>query len=177
MFSSTAEYALRAVAYLATHGEGLVSSQTIAEHTKVPPGYLSKVLKDLAQAGVVNSQRGPNGGFSLSGSPEALSVLAVINAVDPIQRIKTCPLGIASHGTNLCRLHRRLDDAIAMVERTLAETSIAAMIERKADSTCAFPLEGSHQAITPMVRGKAPGTPAKGDKPRASPSKTQTDVR
>lgn len=154
MFSSTAEYALRAVSFLATHTEGLSSSQLIAEHTKVPPGYLSKVLKDLAQAGVVNSQRGPNGGFSLAGSAESLSVLAVINAVDPIQRIKTCPLGIPSHGTNLCRLHRRLDDAIAMVERTLAETSIAAMIERKDDSTCVFPLTPTSGPISPTIRGK-----------------------
>lgn len=154
MFSSTAEYALRAVAYLATQTERLSSSQTIAEHTKVPAGYLSKVLKDLAQAGVVNSQRGPNGGFSLAIPAETLSVLAVINAVDPIQRIKTCPLGIPSHGTNLCRLHRRLDDAIAMVERTLAETTILAMIDRKVSSTCAFPLQPS-EAVVPTVKGKA----------------------
>lgn len=169
MFSSTAEYALRAVAFLATHAEGLVSSQTIAEHTKVPPGYLSKVLKDLAHAGVVNSQRGPNGGFSLSGSAEALSVLAVINAVDPIQRIKTCPLGLPSHGTNLCRLHRRLDDAIAMVERTLAETTIAAMIERKSDSNCAFPLGQPPDPVTPTVRGERRGNAPAGKSTPRSP--------
>ncbi len=166
MFSSTAEYALRAVAYLATQREGLSSSQTIAEHTKVPAGYLSKVLKDLAQAGVVNSQRGPNGGFSLAIPAETLSVLAVINAVDPIQRIKTCPLGIPSHGTNLCRLHRRLDDAIAMVEKTLAETTILAMIDRKESAACAFPLQSS-DGFMPTVKGKAvKGRGTGGDGPR-----------
>lgn len=155
MFSSTAEYALRAVAFLGTQTEGLMSSQAIAEVTKVPSGYLSKVLQDLAHAGIVHSQRGPSGGFRLAGSAESLSVLAVINAVDPIKRIKTCPLGIPSHGTNLCRLHRRLDDAIAMVERTLAETTIAEMIEQKDNSKCAFPLSPTAGPVMPTVRGGA----------------------
>jgi hypothetical protein len=59
-------------------------------------------------------------------------VLDVVQAVDPIQRIKQCPLGIKSHGVNLCPLHRRLDQAIAMVEDSFARSSIAELVPEQA---------------------------------------------
>lgn len=140
MFSSTAEYALRAIVYLATHDDGLCSSQSIAAATRVPPNYLSKVLKDLVEADIIVSQRGPRGGFALARKSSQISVLDVVNAADPIRRIETCPLGIPTHGNNLCRLHRRLDDAIALVEQTLKNASIADMTEPStAGSKCLFP--------------------------------------
>jgi len=154
MFSSTAEYALRAVVYLATQKEGLASSHAIAEATKVPQGYLSKVLKDLADAGIVNSQRGPGGGFSLAREADQLTVLEVVNAVDRIERIRTCPLGIPSHGTQLCRLHQKLDDVIALIEETFGSSTIAEMIE---------PSKSGTKCIFPTVKGaKAPAAPRRG---------------
>lgn len=77
MFSNTAEYALRAVVYLATVPDRRVSSQAIAQAIKVPAQYIAKVLKDLARAGIVDSQRGPSGGFLLAGDARKLSVLSV----------------------------------------------------------------------------------------------------
>lgn len=140
MFSSTAEYALRAVVYLATNHGGLSSSQAIAARTQVPPKYISKVLKDLVEAGVVTSRRGPNGGFILAREPDRISVLEVVNAVDPIRRIETCPLGIPSHGRNLCRLHRKLDDTIGMVEETLRSAMVTDMLDTsRAKNACVFP--------------------------------------
>lgn len=140
MFSSTAEYALRAVVYLATNPAGRWNSQMIAQGTKVPPKYISKILNDLASAGLVNARRGPHGGFTLAREAEEISVLDVVNAVDPIRRIHTCPLGIPTHGKNLCRLHRKLDDTIALVEETLRSASITEMSEpAKSDSRCVFP--------------------------------------
>jgi Rrf2 family transcriptional regulator, nitric oxide-sensitive transcriptional repressor len=140
VFSSTAEYALRAVVYLATAREGLSSSQTIAAATRVPPGYISKILSDLGDAGLVTSRRGPGGGFSLARDPERISVLDVVNAVDPIRRIEVCPLGIPSHGRNLCRLHRKLDDTIAIVEEALRSASITDMTgPSRSGNKCLFP--------------------------------------
>jgi Rrf2 family protein len=129
MFSTTAEYALRAVVYLAMNPKTRSNSQTISENTKAPAGYVSKVLNDLVRADIVTSQRGPNGGFGLARPASRITVLEVINAVDPIERIRTCPLNIPSHGANLCRLHRKLDDAIAMIEKTLSGSTIEEMCE------------------------------------------------
>jgi hypothetical protein len=44
--------------------------------------------------------------------------------LDPIERIRTCPLKIKAHGTTLCALHRKLDDAIATVEKAFAGSTL-----------------------------------------------------
>jgi Rrf2 family protein len=137
MFSSTAEYALRAAVFLAGMDGRAATSQQVAAATRVPAGYLSKVLQDLVRAGLVSSQRGPGGGFTLARPAEEVSALDVINAVDPLERISTCPLGI--HGANLCPLHRRLDKALELVEEALGASTIAEMVERPRGSSCKFP--------------------------------------
>ena len=125
MFSQTVEYALRAVVYLAQHqAEGAVGNRTIAEATQVPPSYLSKVLHDLAAAEILVSRRGVGGGFQLRPRPEDLSVLDVVNAVDPLQRITGCPLSLDSHCEQLCPMHARLDETLASMEKTLGESTI-----------------------------------------------------
>jgi Rrf2 family protein len=134
MISQTAEYALRAMVYLAMKdGEPQTTGQ-IAETTKVPAGYLSKVLQSLRRAGLVVSQRGLGGGFVLAKPPGKTSILEVVNAVDPIQRIRSCPLDLQTHGTVLCALHKRLDDAMSEVERAFARSTLAEILERPTKS-------------------------------------------
>ena len=126
MFSQTAEYALRAVVWLADHvDDGPAGHSVIAEDAKVPPTYLAKVLQSLAKAKIVSSRRGVGGGYTLNHDPSELTVLDVVNAVDPIKRIHGCPLKLASHGKKLCGMHSRLDNAVALVEVALRESTIA----------------------------------------------------
>ena len=128
MISPTAEYALRAVVAIAQSGGDSVVTSTIAAITRVPPGYLPKVLQTLRKAGLVDSKRGLGGGFTLARPAEEVTGLEVVNAVDPIKRIDRCPLGIDSHGTNLCPLHKRLDEATELVEQSFASTRIAELL-------------------------------------------------
>jgi len=128
MISPTAEYALRAIVALARTGDTALVTRKIAETTLVPPSYLSKVLQMLRKKGLVRSKRGLGGGFVLAKCPTELTVLDVVNAVDPIKRIEQCPLGIESHGCQLCSLHRRIDAAAAMVERSFALTTVAEIL-------------------------------------------------
>jgi len=67
-----------------------------------------------------------------------LTVLDVVNTVDPIERIERCPLGLQSHGMNLCPLHKRLDEAIGFIEKAFAKTKIADLVIQcdGADSIC-----------------------------------------
>jgi Rrf2 family protein len=127
MISQTAEYALRAIVYLADENTAPQTTQQIAEVTRVPAGYLAKVMQGLSRAGLVHAQRGLHGGFSLAVSADDLTVLDVVQAVDPLRRIKHCPLGIDGH-QSLCPLHRRLDNAVAMVEKALGDTTIATLL-------------------------------------------------
>lgn len=129
MFSQTVEYALRAVVYLAQHADdGPIDSSRIAEATQVPPSYLAKILQDLARTAVLTSKRGVGGGFQLARSPDDLSVLDVVNAVEPLQRITGCPLSLPAHCRQLCPMHARLDEACALVEATLRRSPIREMM-------------------------------------------------
>ena len=129
MFSQTVEYALRAVIHLAQHQTaGPIDSQRIAEATQVPPSYLAKILQDLARTEILISKRGVGGGFQLALSPDELSILDVVNAVDPLQRITGCPLSLPAHCETLCPMHARLDESLAQVERTLRMSTIREMM-------------------------------------------------
>lgn len=135
MISQTAEYALRAMVFLAMQ-KAAVTSQDIAATTKVPPGYLSKLMQQLVKSKLVNSQRGIGGGFVLSRKPAEISILDVVNAVDPIERITTCPLDIKSHGLNLCPLHKRLSAAAHQVELAFAQSTLAELVDEAASPLC-----------------------------------------
>lgn len=128
MISQTAEYALRAVIVLASHSEGPMTVPRIAARGRVSAGYLAKVLQELARAGLVVAQRGPRGGFILARSRDELSVLDVVNAVDPLKRIERCPLGLPEHASRLCPLHESLDQGTALVEAHFARITIGALL-------------------------------------------------
>lgn len=128
MFSLTTEYALRAAVWLAEKQGLPQTTQQIASATCVPANYLSKVLQSLGKAGLVRALRGKHGGFELAKSPSSTSVLEIINVMEPIQRIRTCPLGLKQHSESLCPLHKRLDHAMQIYEESFASATLADML-------------------------------------------------
>src|ERR1041385_7919026 len=127
MLSRTAEYALRAVVWLSDHPESLVTGQAIAAATQVPSDYLAKVMQGLVRAGLVEAQRGKKGGFSLASKPDDITILDVINAVEPVRRIRSCPLGLPGH-ESLCPLHRSLDNIAGQLERAYGAIRIGDLL-------------------------------------------------
>lgn len=136
MISQTAEYALRAVVYLSMQASGTGTSEQIAETTMVPPGYLSKILQKLTREGLICSQRGLGGGYALARPSDQISILDVVNAVDPIERLVTCPLGIESHGAKLCPLHQRISEATASVESAFDAISLCELLRESESALC-----------------------------------------
>ncbi|MEZ6130808.1 MAG: Rrf2 family transcriptional regulator [Planctomycetaceae bacterium] len=129
MLSQTVEYALRAVVHLAQRPNEPQKTDDIAAATQVPRAYLAKVLQGLRAKQIVQLQRGIGGGVTLAKPPAELTILDVVNAVDPIKRITTCPLDLSSHGTRLCALHRRMDNAIMTMEEAFQSTTLAELLE------------------------------------------------
>ncbi len=127
MISKTAEYALRAVVSLAGT-QRAASAEVLAEKTKVPRAYLHRVLQDLAAADLVRSRPGPGGGYELARPAGKITILDVISAVSPIERIEKCPLGLSSH-TSLCPLHRELDKAYAATEAAFRRVTVKSLLE------------------------------------------------
>lgn len=129
LLSEACEYALRAVVWLAQNREGPWKVREIAEAIHAPPGYLIKVLQLLAKRGVLSAQRGNQGGFNLLRDPEQLSILEIVDAVDPIERLESCPLKLQSHGVNLCPLHRQIDDAMAAIEKAFRDSTVGDLLK------------------------------------------------
>jgi Rrf2 family transcriptional regulator, nitric oxide-sensitive transcriptional repressor len=115
MFSQTTEYALRAMACLAMKPAELVPTPVLAEQTKVPANYLAKVLQQLAAAKLITGRRGVGGGYKLAKPAADIRLIEVINSVTSVTRIQTCPLGLPNHGSRLCALHKKADEAAAAV--------------------------------------------------------------
>jgi len=142
MISQTAEYALRAIVYIADHPDQAHTADAIAQGTKVPVGYLAKIMQILTKAGLVTSQRGLYGGFTLKREPRELTVYDVVQCIDPIHRIQICPLGLEEHGSGLCPLHRTLDNALGVVEQQFKKMTIYSLLNQPNNTLhplCAFP--------------------------------------
>src|SRR6185436_9198245 len=88
--SAKVDYAVRAGAELATSaGRGPVKGDTIAQAQKIPLKFLENILLDLKHAGLVQSQRGAEGGYWLSLPPDKISLADVIRAVEgPIANVR-----------------------------------------------------------------------------------------
>lgn len=134
MISQTVEYALRAVVHLADFAPTPRTTEQIAQATLVPRPYLSKVLQALSAARIVHLRRGVGGGVALAKPPAKLTILDVVNAVEPVQRIRQCPLGLEAHGARLCPLHKRLDNALATVEAAFRQTTLAEILAERTKS-------------------------------------------
>jgi Rrf2 family nitric oxide-sensitive transcriptional repressor len=115
----------------------------------VPAGYLAKVLQQLVRGGVATSQRGLRGGFLLAKPAGDVLVLDVVNAVDPIRRIRSCPLELGQHAHALCTLHRTLDDAYAAIERSFAGATLADLTAEPVQrgDLCAWPAAPKKKSV------------------------------
>lgn len=134
MLSQTVEYALRAMVCLANAPQASQSRTQLVEQTQVPKAYLAKVMQDLCRAGLAVAQRGKHGGFMLAKPAERITLLDVVDSVEPLQRIECCPLNIRAHGTRLCPLHRRVDEAAAALIGLFGNVTLAQVVAEKSGS-------------------------------------------
>ena len=128
MVSRTEEYALRAAVYLADrHGEGTVRARDMARATGIPANYLSKILHQLAMAGVVISERGRAGGFKLAAPPADASVVAPF---EPQVERTRCLLGLPEcSDSNPCGAHEKWRAIKEATLNFLEGTTLADVIE------------------------------------------------
>jgi Rrf2 family nitric oxide-sensitive transcriptional repressor len=130
LISNTAEYALRAMVYLGSPDAGCIASEQIATGTRVPAGYLSKIMRDLVLASLVQSRRGRRGGFSLARAPEAISVLEIIDAVDPIRIVRTAPADETLQ-SRLEPLHARASTAVDDIRQVMSTMRLSDILPKR----------------------------------------------
>ena len=94
LLSQTAEYALRAMTWLATQSPGVpVPARDLSAGTGIPIHYLSKILRRLVIGNVLVSQKGQGGGFALAREPAAIRFEDILAAVDAYPRSGHCAFG------------------------------------------------------------------------------------
>ena len=120
IYSVATSYALRALAALPDDG-GFFLSKDLADYLGLPGPFLSKILQSLAQAGLLQSVRGPRGGYRLGRPAHRISVRQVVKAMDGGSGCAICPLGFVNCGSGhapcpfhgvWCELNERLDQTL-----------------------------------------------------------------
>jgi Rrf2 family protein len=89
--SKKIDYGLIAINYMASHDhESIANTKQMAEEYKIPVELLAKVLQRLAKKGLVHSQNGPKGGYTLAKAPNQITVAEVVEAIEGPIRIADC---------------------------------------------------------------------------------------
>ncbi len=139
MLSTTTEYALRIMITLTEAPEGVMTSGKIARIAQVPTDYAVKVLQTLGRAGLLQAQRGRGGGFRLTCDVSKTSLLEVVNAIEPIDRIRSCPMEVEAHQDGLCPLHRCLDEIGSQLEDRLRAITLENVVSEAGGSALCRP--------------------------------------
>ncbi|MEO5568556.1 MAG: Rrf2 family transcriptional regulator [Gemmatimonadaceae bacterium] len=128
MLSQTVEYALRASLHIARRHPEPMRVSDIAAAVDAPRGYLAKILGNLARAGVLDSSRGPTGGFRLGSPPEQVALLDVVRAIDGAED-RRCLLGHGKCGDNpSCTAHARWAPIATEVDDFFGKTTLADLL-------------------------------------------------
>ena len=128
MLSQTVEYALRAALYIARDYPHSKTGSDVADAVEAPRGYLAKILGDLARAGVLESSRGPTGGFRLNFEPEAIALSDVVTAIEGTEE-RRCLLGHGKCGDNpACTAHARWAPIANDMDAFFGKTTLADLL-------------------------------------------------
>ncbi|MFO7918055.1 MAG: Rrf2 family transcriptional regulator [Anaerolineae bacterium] len=131
--STKGEYGIRAMLELAKRaGEGYVQSAEIAAAREIPENYLYQLLITLRKAGLIRSRRGPHGGHMLARSPDHISLLEVIVAlegpIDPVACIQENVTNACSFVEN-CPVRDVWQHATDAMARILKEADFAQLAQ------------------------------------------------
>jgi FeS assembly SUF system regulator len=125
--SKLTDYATVVMACLAGSGDGVLSAQALAERARLEAPTVSKLLKQLAQAGLVVSTRGINGGYRLARMAEKITIADIVTAMEGPIGMTECSAHAGACGhephcgvrVNWQRINHAIADALASV--TLAD--------------------------------------------------------
>ncbi len=136
LYSTSCEYAIRAMAYLATQPKDIfLPLEEIVGHNGLRAPFMAKTLLQLVKQKLVVSQKGPGGGFSLARSPKKICLLDIVWAIDGEPDFSRCAVGLAKCSDHMpCPLHEswlRLRTGIRKYLETQTLDKLAKAVEKK----------------------------------------------
>lgn len=126
--SARADYAIRATAGIAAlPADGLVTADTLATEHDIPLRFLLTILNKLRQVGIVESRRGPGGGYRLVKTSSELTLAEIIAAVDVAPTHQPWPhaADCAEESSTTVRVHALWSSLRTSLQDTLEHTTIA----------------------------------------------------
>lgn len=134
MFSKTCEYAIRAMIFIAQQSKdgSKVGIKEIAIGIDSPTHFMAKILQDLSKKGLVQSLKGPNGGFYLDANTLKTSSLAnIVKAIDGDKIFSGCGLGLKQCSeTHPCPIHDEFKKLRNEMKTVLENAKLSEFIER-----------------------------------------------
>jgi Rrf2 family iron-sulfur cluster assembly transcriptional regulator len=128
IFSRACEYAIRAMTQVAAEPEKLMSAEEIADAEELPLPVLSKVLQELVRKGLLESRRGPGGGFWLSRRAELITLRDIVAAIDGLDHFMDCVAGLKVCSEDApCPLHNTWKGMRTQILSALESTTLAQM--------------------------------------------------
>ena len=126
-----ADYALMAMKHLAERfSQGSLSAKDVADAYGIPPEALAKILQKLAKAGLLHSQHGTKGGYTLARAPHTISAFEVIQAIDGPLFITSCITVRGECGqSDRCNIREPLRKVNESIEAVLKRIKVSHMRE------------------------------------------------
>ncbi|MDP3920581.1 MAG: Rrf2 family transcriptional regulator [Candidatus Omnitrophota bacterium] len=135
IYSKTCEYAIRALSYISSKGKGVFTMiPEVGRETGVPGPYVAKIFQGLVRNGILNSRRGPGGGFSMNKAPEQVSLWEIVEAIDDSSSFKDdCVMGLNDcSSASACPLHEVWDKARAKILDKLRSSTLKQLTGKNA---------------------------------------------
>lgn len=131
IIKQNADYALRAMAYLANHyDKGVISTRVISEECDITYQFTCKIMQRLNNAKLVSSLMGPKGGFFLSKDPSKITLQEVIEALQGPLIVNTCMIGPnACKRQKLCKVCDKITKLQEAMIDCLRNISLAEVVD------------------------------------------------
>lgn len=146
--STTTRYALRAVVHLARADDGRIPAVRLSRELDLPENYLSKTLHELARQGILDSTRGPGGGYRLAVPADELPLLRVVETFESVEPDRSCVLGRSDcDPSDPCPVHDRWKEIAGRVADFFATTTVADVVgDRPTSASEQVPTDGEAAA-------------------------------
>ena len=127
MLSKTCKTAIKAVIYLCSKFDTAenVSIKQVAEFINASEHTVGKILQTLARQNVINSMKGPTGGFYISKEQQKQPIINIVEAIDGKQIFSSCGLGLSKcSATHPCPIHNEYKEVLDLMEKIFREKNV-----------------------------------------------------
>ena len=126
-FSKSFGYALRGILYIAMMSDEKkrVQIDEIAERLSVPKHFLGKILNKIVKEGILDSTKGPYGGFSINQNTLSTPLIKVLEVTEGLEQFTVCAMRLRKcNSANPCPVHPHIDEFRGKLKITFTETTI-----------------------------------------------------